>query len=222
MPQLVEKAADLTGYLLAGDPERLRHSEGVARRAEFLTAAVDHDQAALLVAAAWLHDIGYAHGLQDSGFHPLDGARHLRSAGWPRVICDLVAHHSGSRFVAAARGLSKELGNFGYQEDRLTDALTVADQTCGPNGQPMTIEERIEDVLARHGPHSPTARAHHLRGPYIRDAARRVATRLESSGIGAAEHRIFWPLAPEHDFGVGRLAVAAPAGGVPADHPTDK
>jgi hypothetical protein len=97
--------------------------------------------------------------------------------------------------------LSEELADFGYQEDRLTDALTVADQTCGPNGRPMTVEERIEDVLARHGPRSPTARAHHLRGPYIRGAARRVSTRLESSGIGAADHGIF-------QLTVGRITVS--------------
>ena len=191
MAQLVEEAAGLTRDLLAGEPERLRHSEGVARRAEFLTPTVDRDQAPLLVAAAWLHDIGYAPSLRDSGFHPLDGARYLRSAGWPRVICDLVAQHAGSRFVAAALGLSEELGDFGYQENRLTDALTVADQTCGPYGRPMTVEERFEDMLARHGPHSPLARAHHLRGPYIRGAARRVTTRLEASGIDAADHGIF-------------------------------
>ncbi len=31
-----------------------------------------------LVAAAYLHDIGYAPELAITGFHPLDGARHLR------------------------------------------------------------------------------------------------------------------------------------------------
>ena len=63
------------------------------------------------MAAAWLHDIGYAPGLQQTGFHPIDGALHLRSAGWPDAMCDLVAHHSGSRFVAAARHLAAELGS---------------------------------------------------------------------------------------------------------------
>ena len=55
----------------------------------------------------------------------------------------------------------------------------------------MTVEERIEDVMPRHGPRSRTAPAHHLRGPYIRGAARRVSNRLESSGIGAADQGIF-------------------------------
>jgi hypothetical protein len=27
----------------------------------------------VLIAAAWLHDIGYAPGLPETGFHPLDG-----------------------------------------------------------------------------------------------------------------------------------------------------
>ena len=31
-----------------------------------------------MTAAAWLHDIGYAPAVDDTGFHPLDGARYLR------------------------------------------------------------------------------------------------------------------------------------------------
>jgi hypothetical protein len=188
---MVDEAADLTRYILAADPERLRHSEAVAHRAEFLTLAVSVDQAPFLVAAAWLHDIGYSPGLRQIGFHPIDGALHLRSVGWPAAMCDLVAHHSGSRFVAAARQLEGELAAFGHQDDPLTDALTVADQTAGPRGRPMTVDERIADMLARHGPDSPNARAHRHRGPYLRATARRVADRLEAAGIDPAEHRIF-------------------------------
>ena len=191
LPQLVEEAADLTRYILAADPERLRHSEAVAVRARLMTAAVADDQAAFLVAAAWLHDIGYAPGLKETGFHPLDGARHLRATGWPPAMCDLVAHHSGSRFVATVRELDDEIGEFAFQEDHLTDALTVADQTAGPHGLQMTVEERIRDMLDRHGPDSPNVRAHARRGPYLVDAARRVASRLEAFGIAPAEHHIF-------------------------------
>jgi HD superfamily phosphodiesterase len=32
-----------------------------------------------VVTAAWLHDIGLAPDLRDTGFHPLDGARFLTS-----------------------------------------------------------------------------------------------------------------------------------------------
>jgi HD superfamily phosphodiesterase len=117
VPQLVDQAADLTRSILAGNPERLRHSEAVAARAQLLTAAVEDDQAPLLVASAWLHDIGYAVGLHDTGFHPVDGARHLRATGWPPALCDLVAHHSGSRFVATERRLDDEIGEFTFQQD---------------------------------------------------------------------------------------------------------
>ena len=191
LPQLVDAAADLSRYILAADPERLRHSQAVAARAQLLTAAVNDDQASFLVAAAWLHDIGYAPGLKQTGFHPVDGAQHLRAAGWPTALCDLVAHHSGSRFVATARQLDDEISEFAFQEAPLSDALTVADQTAGPHGRPMTISDRIHDMLDRHGPESPNVRVHARRGPYLLRAAHRVASRLEAFGIPPAEHKIF-------------------------------
>jgi predicted HD phosphohydrolase len=190
-PQVVDVAADLAHYILQGDSERLEHSRAVAGRAKFLTLAVADDQAPLLVAAAWLHDIGYAPGLQQTGFHPLDGANHVRAAGWPAIVCGLVAHHSGSRFVANERGLDDALAHFEFHEDLLSDALTTADQTMGPHGRPMTVGERIDDMLARHGDDSPNARAHSKRGPYLVQAARRVARRLETAGVGRNAHRIF-------------------------------
>ena len=190
-PQVVDSAAEFAQYILQGAPERLEHSRAVAERAMFLTLAVADDQAPLLVAAAWLHDIGYAPGLKTTGFHPLDGAQHLRAVGWPESVCGLVAHHSGSRFVAHARGLDDPLAEFEYQQNLLSDALTTADQTTGPNGRPMTVTERIDDMLARHGDDSPNARAHPERGPYLFGAARRVAVRLETAGVDNTAHRIF-------------------------------
>jgi hypothetical protein len=180
-PQVVDAAAEFARYILQRIPERLEHSRSVAERAMFLTPAVEDDRAPLLVAAAWLHDIGYAPVLKTTGFHPLDGAQHLRAVGWPELVCGLVAHHSGSRFVAHVRGLDDALAEFKYQENLLSDALTTADQTAGPDGRPMTVCERINDMLARHGDDSPNARAHPERGPYLLGAARRVAARLETA-----------------------------------------
>ena len=57
----------------------------------------------LLVAAAWLHDIGYAPTLAATVFHPLDGARHLRALGHER-LARLVAYHSSARWEAEALG----------------------------------------------------------------------------------------------------------------------
>jgi HD superfamily phosphodiesterase len=103
---LVSAARDLAYRVLEDNPERTRHSAGVAARAATLSAAVPKQATSLLVAAAWLHDIGYSAGLRDTAFHPLDGARYLRSMGWDPLVCDLVAHHSGSRFVAELKGLA--------------------------------------------------------------------------------------------------------------------
>ena len=121
MPQMVAIAADLAQHILDSDPDRLAHSKAAARRAEFLTLAVEPECAALLVAAAWLHDIGYAPGLRDTGFHPIDGARHLQTIGWPPAICNLVAHHSGARFVAS---ILPSIDNLRRIRSRRTPCLT--------------------------------------------------------------------------------------------------
>ena len=126
--QLIPEARDLVARILEGDPERLQHCAGVAARAQALVATVPPSAAETLVASAWLHDIGYGFRLRDSGFHPLDGAVYLRREGWPAPVCDLVAHHSGSRFVARIRGLEDRLSEFNFVEDALSDALTAAGQ----------------------------------------------------------------------------------------------
>ncbi len=180
----VSRARELACRVLADEPERLRHSAAVAARAAWLASAVPDADAHLLVAAAWVHDIGYATALQDTSFHPLDGAVFLRSAGWEPLLCDLVAHHSGSRFVAEMNGLAPALARFGFAEDPLSDALTIADQTIGLNGIPLSVEDRMRDMLERHGPDSPNARAHPRRRTYIRSASRRVTSRLEAVDAG--------------------------------------
>lgn len=190
-PQVVQLAEELAGYLLRDNPERLRHTAGVVDRAKLLTAAVPDQEAPLLVAVAWLHDIGYAPGLKRTGFHPLDGGLALREMGWSLQVCSLVAHHSGARFVAAVRQLDDRLAEFPYRDDALSDAVTVADQTAGPDGVPTTVQQRMENMLARHGPDSPNARAHSERRPYLMAAATRVADRLARAGISPDQHHIF-------------------------------
>ncbi len=178
MSELILAARDLVGRVLQEDPERLHHCAGVAARAQALAATVPPSAADTLIAAAWLHDIGYASLLRDSGFHPLDGAQYLRREGWPKPVCDLIAHHSGSRFVARVRGVDDRLREFAFVEDAVSDALTVADNTAGPDGIVMSLDARLREKRRRHGPNSPNARANPERDDYIRAAAQRVADRL--------------------------------------------
>ena len=171
-------AQKLSRGVLAMSPERMRHSSAVAARAASLAGAVDEGDVNLLIAAAWVHDIGYAQPIQQTGFHPLDGARFLRSLNWDPRLCGLVAHHSGSRFVAAASGLDSALSEFAYVEDAVSDALTIADQTVGPYGHRFTLDERMRDMLERHGSESANAQAHPQREAYFRATLHRVTTRL--------------------------------------------
>jgi putative nucleotidyltransferase with HDIG domain len=176
----VHDARDLAHVLLDDLPERWHHTIGVTRRAEELAGTVDEDPN-LLVAAAWLHDIGYAKSVRDTGFHPLDGARHLDRLHWPARISALVAHHSGARFVARALGLGGAVDAYPLEQSPLSDALTYADQTVGPAGRRMTIGQRMADMIQRHGRHSPNARVHHVREPYLLAVAGRVEARLAAS-----------------------------------------
>ncbi|GGK34367.1 metal-dependent phosphohydrolase, HD subdomain protein [Pilimelia terevasa] len=174
---MVDRARELSHALLAELPERWAHTVGVAARADELARTLA-DGGELLVAAAWLHDVGYAEALRDTGFHPLDGARHLHRIGWPARLNGLVAHHSGACYVADVRGLLPALAAFPRGQSPMADLLTYADQTVGPHGADMTVEQRIADMLSRHGRRSPQARAHHRRGPYLRAVAARVERRL--------------------------------------------
>ena len=62
-------------------PEKWLHTRKVADHARWAAAGVRPDDRDVLVAAAYLHDIGCADGVVDSGFHALDGARYLRRYG---------------------------------------------------------------------------------------------------------------------------------------------
>ncbi|MCW2142375.1 HDIG domain-containing protein [Actinoplanes cyaneus] len=177
----VHRARDLAQILLADLPERWRHTIGVARRAEHLRGTVpSRADGEILLVAAWLHDIGYAAGLHRTGFHPLDGARHLAATGWPARVAGLVAHHSAARYVAQTRGLTEDLQAFADEQSAVSDALLYADQTVGPNGVSMHLEQRLADMLDRHGPDSPNARAHAWRAPVVRAAVQRVQERLDA------------------------------------------
>lgn len=78
---------------------RWRHARPVAGRAKRAAKQLSLPDA--LVAAARLHDIGYAPDLVETGIHPLNGARYqLRSAGIDGQIVSLVVYHSCAQIEA--------------------------------------------------------------------------------------------------------------------------
>lgn len=74
-------AAELAKSLLPPLGNRWLHTQAVAVRACEAAVAVPEGDRDLLVAAAWLHDIGYASELRDTGFHPS-----MAHATWRRWV----------------------------------------------------------------------------------------------------------------------------------------
>jgi hypothetical protein len=132
-------------------PRRWAHVQGVAERADSLRRLVPQD-AENLRAAAVLHDVGYAPDIAHSGFHPLDGANYLLELDAPRLLVDLVAHHSGAAIEAEIRGLQYELSHFIDEKTPLRDALWYCDLTTSPDGEPVEVEHRLAEIRQRYGP----------------------------------------------------------------------
>ncbi|MFG2733921.1 HD domain-containing protein [Streptomyces harbinensis] len=163
-------------------PRRWAHSVGVAERARTLAPILDAD-ADLLEAAAVLHDIGYSPNLAVTGFHPLDGARYLRTlpAADERVI-RLVAHHSCAWMEAEARGLLSELQHeFPQERPELADALCYCDMNTTPDGTPTNPVDRVTEICGRYGDDSLIGRFIRRAEPEILSASSRVLTRLSAA-----------------------------------------
>ncbi|MFI6321552.1 HD domain-containing protein [Nonomuraea sp. NPDC050556] len=150
----VEWAYDLAQRLLEEPlPRRWAHTQGVGKRAETLGPILGAE-ADTLTAAAYLHDIGYAPDLVDTGFHPLDGARYLRDVHQAdETLCRLVAHHSCAVNEALERSLYDALvAEFDQERPELVDALTYCDMTTGPDGQQLDVADRLAEIHSRYGP----------------------------------------------------------------------
>jgi hypothetical protein len=174
-------ASSLARALLEDElPRRWAHTQGVARQAAGLHAELDQD-AALVEAAAWLHDVGYAAPLVASGFHPLDGARYLRDQGFgDRRLWTLVARHTCAEIEARARGLGDVLAEeFPSSEvsPHLLAALTYCDMTTGPDGTEVDVEERITEILARYSPEDVVHRAIAQAAPTLRRQVSEIAAK---------------------------------------------
>ncbi|WP_280433673.1 HD domain-containing protein [Nocardia brasiliensis] len=154
-------------------PRRWAHVQGVVRQASRVAHTLDsRDQ---LIAAAWLHDIGYAPDLALTGFHPYGGARFLQQLGVDDRLCALVAHHSAASVEARRRGIELEWRD---ENSTIRDALWWADMTTTPDGHLTSVESRIDEVRARYGPDHVVSLSMAEAKPILIEAALRIEAQL--------------------------------------------
>jgi HD superfamily phosphodiesterase len=162
-------------------PRRWEHVRAVAAKADRVSVVLAESERPTLVAAAWLHDIGYAPGIAATGLHALDGARWLRTHGFDGRVAALVAHHSCALFEAEERDLEDELrSEFVAEDSAVTDALWYADMTTGPDGQDFDVFDRLAEIRSRYGPDHLVTRFWTRAEPAIVAAVRRTEERLST------------------------------------------
>ena len=184
-PQMVEAWALASSLLAEQLPRRWAHSQGVANRALEVgpVVAPTSSETSLLAQAAILHDVGYSAVALETGFHALDGARHLRSLGADGAVVNLVAHHSYAAIEAHERGLDKALAEFPMGPLTLIDGLIFCDMTVSPDELLVSVDHRIGEILTRYGPDSVVGHFIARAEPELREAVHRVAVQLRHAGM---------------------------------------
>lgn len=176
---VVHQAEALAAARLAELPRRWSHVQGVAGVASSVAQRLDPGNADAIVAAAWLHDVGYSRNLAATGFHPIDGANFARDAGLPELVVSLIAYHSGAAVEADERGLGAELSHIPPPPDDVLDVLTFADMTTSPDGATVSAPERVREILSRYTEDDPVYGAVSRSGPDLLAAVDRVRERLD-------------------------------------------
>lgn len=183
----LELAPKVASEYLSGLGRRWDHVQAVGQLAEDLAAA--GAVSGNVVAAAWLHDLGYAEELSATGFHPLDGAEFLVREGVPAEVVALVAHHTGAEFEAEERGLSKRLAGLPVPDSDELDALTLLDLVTAPDGATVDPETRLSEIVERYPSFSPVHRAVARSRARLLESTERARVRL-----GLPDE---WPLVAE-------------------------
>lgn len=172
----VEQAQEIARDLVASMEPRWSHLQAVGRLAEGLAAQKGIPEH--VVAAAWLHDIGYGERINIRGFHPLDGAVYLRTIDAPTEVVALVAWHTGASYEAEQRGLLGDLEKLPRPAAEDLDALTMVDLAISPSGEPTLDLDRIAEILTRYEENDAVHQAVKASMPHLLRSSARAKARL--------------------------------------------
>jgi hypothetical protein len=167
----------LAAEMLGGAGDRWLHVEMVARTVEDLVP--EGEISGDVVAAAWLHDIGYAPEFVMTGMRAVDGAAFLDRAGARTGVVSLVAFHTGAESEADERGLVDALAQSDRPEQDELDLLILADLVSSPTGERVAVRERLDEILNRYESQHPVHRAVTSSGPYLEECAARASARVD-------------------------------------------
>lgn len=81
------------------------------------------------------------------------------------------------------RGLSGDLVEWVDEETPLRDALWWADMTTSPDGEAVTLDERLKEAQERYGPEDVVTFFLRQAEPELRAAVERTEERLRAAGI---------------------------------------
>lgn len=135
--------------------DRLIHSYGVAESLADMAGEVFGPTGLTVERRRWywclgaLHDIGYAHPV--TGFHSLDGAQFVAQFPELRSFIPHIFWHSTAEWEFKVAG-AEVVTNVPKPSAFDHALLWVADFTTGPQGQAMTVSERVADIADRHSP----------------------------------------------------------------------
>lgn len=165
---------------------RWPHSRGVAEHAAWLCGQLPELDRELLVAGAYLHDVGYAPDLVDTGFHPVDGARCLLALGRDDLAAVVAWHACPGHEACRVMALEYALAELPEVVPLVGAAITWCDMHTNPNGEHVTLEHRLADIERRYGLEHLVARAIAKAETCLREACGLIDERLARVPDGPA------------------------------------
>lgn len=155
----IETAIDLVDSFLSDTTTKYEHTYGVysnvLKNIRKYCNHITFSEKNHLIQASLLHDLGYSDRLNKVDFHPVDGFNYLKESGFDDTVYKLVLYHSYSDVLCMQTRPSLYHyyieNTLTSKEKELLDILSLSDFTSDVEGTPVSLRERLEGILERHG-----------------------------------------------------------------------